>query len=67
MSETTDETEFLGKQLLNKSRTVGLRSKMGNFVREHGTEHDLKQMRAEAEDDGRDISDMVKEGREERL
>ncbi len=65
MSETTDTTEFLGQQLLNKSRTKPLRAKMREFVEEHGTETDIENLREETE--GKSLSDIVNEGREERL
>jgi ribosomal protein S3AE len=65
MSETTDTTEFLGKQLLNKSKTMPLRNSMREFIEEHETESDLKELRQETE--GKDVSEMVDEEREERL
>jgi ribosomal protein S3AE len=65
MSETTDTTEFLGKQLLNKSKTMPLRNSMREFIEEHETESDLKELRQETE--GKDLSEMVDEEREERL
>jgi len=33
MSETSDTTEFLGKQLLNKSKTTPLRNSMKEFIK----------------------------------
>jgi len=65
MSETTDTTEFLGKQLLNKSKTMPLRNCMREFIEEHETESDLKELRQETE--GKDLSEIVDEEREERL
>ena len=65
MSETTDTTEFLGKQLLNKSKTMPLRNSMREFIKEHETESDLKELRQETE--GKDMSEIVDEEREERL
>jgi ribosomal protein S3AE len=65
MSETTDTTEFLGKQLLNKSKTMPLRNSMREFIEEHETESDLKELRQETE--GKDLSEIVDEEREERL
>jgi len=65
MTETTDTTESLGKQLLNKSKTMPLRDSMMEFIEEHGTETDLKELRQETE--GKDVSEMVDEEREERL
>jgi ribosomal protein S3AE len=65
MTETTDTTESLGKQLLNKSKTMPLRDSMREFIEEHGTETDLKELRQETE--GKDVSEMVDEEREERL
>lgn len=65
MSETTDTTEFLGKQLLNKSKTTPLRNSMREFIEEHGTESDLKELRQETE--GKDMSEILNEERQERL
>jgi ribosomal protein S3AE len=65
MSETTDRTEFLGQQLLNKSRTLQLRTKMKEFIEEHETETDIKKLREETE--GKTLSEVVNEEREERL
>jgi ribosomal protein S3AE len=65
MSEITDTTEFLGKQLLNKSKTMPLRNSMREFIKEHETESDLKELRQETE--GKDLSTIVDEEREERL
>ena len=65
MSETTDKAEFLGQQLLNKSRTLPLRTKMKKFIEEHETETDIKKLREETE--GKTISEIVNEEREERL
>lgn len=65
MTETTDTTESLGKQLLNESKTMPLRDSMREFIEEHGTETDLKELRQETE--GKDVSEMVDEEREERL
>jgi len=65
MSETTDTTEFLGKQLLNKSKTMPLRNSMREFIEEHETESDLKELRQETE--GKDLSEIVGEERKERL
>ena len=65
MSETIDTTEFLGKQLLNKSKTTPLRNSMREFIEEHGTESDLKDLRKVTE--GKDMSEIVNEERQERL
>lgn len=64
MSESED-TADLGRRLLQKSRTVGLRSKMEGFVEEHsGSDKVLKEIRR---CDGGSMSEMVDEGREERI
>ena len=65
MSKTSDKTEFLGEQLLNKSKTMGLRNRMREFVEEHGTESETEDLRKGIE--GKNLSEIVDEGREERL
>ena len=64
MSESTDTAE-LGRRLLQKSRTAPLRSKMEGFAERHWeTDRDLKELRRNG---GKNLSEMVDEGREERV
>ena len=65
MSETSDTTEFLGKQLLNKSKTTPLRNSMKEFIKKNRTESDLKELRKVTE--GKDMSEIMNEERQERL
>ena len=67
MSDTAREDfDFLGEQLLKKSRTRPLREKMEEFVAEHETPDDLAELRRRAKS-GQKLSDIVTEDREERL
>jgi len=65
MSDTADDVEFDGRQLLNKAKTDPLRKRMREFVTEH-EKRELKQLR-EAVRDGDDVSEIVREDRDERL
>ena len=66
MSDTIDEVGFLGRQLLRKSQTNSLRQQMNEFIEQHEHPHNLKRMRREATE-GKDISEIVTEYREERV
>jgi len=66
MSDTRDEHEFYAEQLLRKSKTNTLRTRMQAFVDEHHQEIDLKTLRSSTAE-GTPLSDIVTEGREERL
>ena len=66
MSDTIDEVGFLGRQLLRKSQTNSLRQQMNEFIEEHEHPRDLKQMRREATE-GKEVSEIVTEDREERV
>lgn len=67
MSDVIDEDDrFFGRQLLRKSRTGPLRERMRTFVSEHGA-GDLKSVRRRVSTGETDLSDVVTEGREERL
>lgn len=66
MSDAVDDLDFYAEQLLNKSKTNPLRQRMEEFVSEYGTKVDFKQLRAEVQN-GEDLSELVSEGREERL
>lgn len=66
MSDADDgDVDFYADQLLNKSKTYRLRERMREFVSEHGEDADLKEIRKTA--DGKALSEIVTEGREERL
>jgi ribosomal protein S3AE len=66
MSDTVDDTGFRAEQLLNKSKTGAIRERMREFVSEHGESPELTELR-EAVASGEDLSDIVDEGRDERL
>lgn len=66
MSDVTDDIQFRGRQLLNKSKLEPLRSKMRAFVAHHGTAAELSERRRKASR-GRDLSDIVIDSRDERL
>ena len=67
MSDTVrDDFDFLGEQLLKKSRTRPLREQMEEFVSEHEAPDDLAELRRRAKG-GQRLSEIVKEDREERL
>ena len=66
MSDTIDEVGFLGRQLLRKSQTNSLRQQMNEFIEQHEHPRDLKQMRREATE-GKELCEIVTEGREERV
>jgi len=65
MSDTADDIGFQGRQLLNKSKTNPLREKMRQFIDQNDNE-ELKQLRSKVAA-GKDLSQVVKEDREERL
>jgi ribosomal protein S3AE len=65
MSDTADDIGFQARQLLNKTKTDTLRQKMREFVEERD-ETDLKDLRQKVAS-GDDLSDVVSEGRRERL
>lgn len=58
--------EFMGKQLLRQPRLATLRKQMEEFVDEHGKADDLKSRRRNLST-GEDLSEIVTEGRDERL
>jgi ribosomal protein S3AE len=66
MSDTVDEAGFEAGQLLNKSKTGAIRERMREFVSEHGESTAVTELR-EAVASGEDLSDVVVEGRDERL
>lgn len=67
MSDATDRFGFEGRQLLNKSKLNPLRERMRAFVAEHGTdEEEFTQLRREASE-GKPLSEIAIEERNERL
>lgn len=68
MSNVDEGVAGLGRHALRTSRTDGLRRRMEAFLEEHATEDgfDLRDLRAAAAD-GKPLSDIVDEAREERL
>lgn len=66
MSNALDHTSFDVQQLLNEGKTHSLRQQMREFVSEHDDSADFKDVRSDASD-GKPLSDVVLESREERL
>ena len=66
MSDTTEDPEFWGRQLLNKSQTNPLRQRMTEFIAEHEPSDDFKQLRKIVADDT-SVSELVDEDREDRV
>ena len=66
MSDVDDEFEFLGRQLLKKSRTATLRERMESFVAEHEQPADLETLRHRAATD-EPLAEIVCRNRDERL
>lgn len=60
------DLEFMGKQLLRQPRLTPLREQMEEFVDEHGDPDDFKSRRRNLTK-GKDLSEIVDEGRDERL
>lgn len=65
MSDTAEDIGFHGRQLLNKSKTDPLREKMREFVADR-EETNLKELRSTVAEGG-DLSEVVKDDRDERL
>lgn len=67
MSDAVDEFGFEGRQLLNKSKLQPLRDRMRRFLAEHeGDRWEFKELRREASQ-GKDLSDVAIDERDERL
>jgi hypothetical protein len=66
MSDPREEHDFYAEHLLRKSNPDTFRARMQAFVDEHDQETDLKTLRSST-GDGATLSDIVNEGREERL
>jgi hypothetical protein len=65
MSDTADNIGVRGRQLLNRSETAPLRERMQRFV-DQQEEAELKRLRRKVAD-GRPLSEIVEENRDERL
>jgi ribosomal protein S3AE len=66
MSDTAEDFGFDARQLLNKGKTHSLRKQMREFVSEHDSDADLRELR-DAVASGKPLSDIVTEERDERL
>lgn len=67
MSDVLDEDDrFLGRQLLRKSRSGPLRERMRVFAAEHA-EGDVQRVRRRLSAGDTDVSELVSEGRDERV
>lgn len=66
MSDVDDEVAALGRRALHTSRVEPLRRRMRAFIVEHGREVDLQSVR-QAASDGTRLSELVDDGRTERL
>lgn len=66
MSDTTDEGAPRIRELVDDSNSNSLRDQMQAFLAEHGEPADLEELR-ERVGSGEDLSDIVVEGREERI
>lgn len=66
MTDTVDDFSFYSEQLLKKSKTNPLRERMKEFIEKNREEADLKKYRKEASN-GKNLSDIVTENREERV
>jgi hypothetical protein len=65
MSDAVDDLDFWGRQVLKKSRVNPLREKMQEFVSE-AEPVDLEDIRRSTSG-GSDLSEIVREDREERI
>lgn len=65
MSDVVDDLDFWGRQVLKQSQVNPLREKMREFVSDT-TESDPKEVRQRTSG-GSDLSEIVREDREERL
>lgn len=66
MSDTEDDLEFWGRQLLKKSETNPLRERMQTIVSETEPVDDLRTIRRQTSG-GSSLSELVEEDREERV
>lgn len=63
MSDANDEIAELGQQALRTARVDGLRQRMKSYVDEHEWEDELKELRSGVES----MSELVEDGRSERI
>jgi len=63
MSDANDEIAELGQQALRTARVDGLRRRMNSSVDEHECEDELKELRSGVES----MSELVEDGRTERI
>jgi len=66
MSDTEDDLDFWGRQLLKKSETNPLRERMQAVISEAEPVDDLRTIRRQTSG-GTTLSELVEEGREERV
>lgn len=67
MSRTAErDLEFMGKQVLKQTQLASLRKRMESFAEEHGGTEDVTVLRKKLAGDTK-LSDIVKDGRDERL
>jgi|GEM_PF-1484826 len=66
MSDTEDDLEFWGRQLLKKSDTNPLRERMRAVISETEPVDDLRTIRRQTSG-GSSLSEIVEDGREERV
>lgn len=66
MSDSTEDLEFWGRQLLRRSRSNPLRAEMRAFIAETGPPADARELRSRIEG-GTPLSELVDEGRDERV
>lgn len=66
MSDAVDELDFWGQRLLRQTQTNPLRAEMREFIKETTPNTDVKEVRRKI-GNGTPLSELVDEGREERL
>ena len=68
MSDVGNDVSGLGRHVLRTARVDGLRRRMIAFIETHGDDTDLRDLRTVADaDDGKPMSEIVDEGRDERI
>jgi hypothetical protein len=66
MSDTTDDLDAAGRRLMDEARTGSLRERMRSYLAAHESPADLKAFR-QTVTSGDPLSDVVDEGRDERV
>lgn len=66
MSNVDDDVSGLGRYALRTARVEGLRRRMREYVETHDSDGDLKELRRGVSD-GTPMSDLVDQGRDERV